>query len=81
MSEPFYCLDFKCKAFFTQLKYLQSLAVLVIDSQSIFFSWKKLIKNNHVYNRQDPHKQIALVFYTELHMINAHTRMQKYMQA
>lgn len=51
MSEPFYCLDFKCKAFFTQLKYLQSLAVLVIDSQSIFFSWKKLIKNNHVYNR------------------------------
>lgn len=31
-------------------------SLLFIDSQSIFFSWKKQIKNNDFCNRQDPHK-------------------------
>lgn len=49
-SESFYCLDLECKAFFIQQKYLLVVFVAVIgyllllESQSIFFSWKNQIE-------------------------------------
>lgn len=83
-SEPFYCLDLECRVFFIQQKYPLLVFVafigylLFLESQSIFFSWKKRIKNNHVCNRQDSCKQISLVFCTELHTVYIHSYIQKY---
>lgn len=67
-SEPFYCLDLECKAFFIQQKDLLIVFVAVIgyllflESQSILFSLKNKRKNNHMSNRQDKFNQISLVF-------------------
>lgn len=77
-SEPFYCLDFKCKAFLTQLKYLESLAIYWSQIANQFFFLEKtklkvimfIIDKTHI-------NRFLLVFSRELHTINVHTHMYK----
>lgn len=60
---------------------LQSLAIYYSQKANQFsFLGKTKLKNNHVCNRQDPCKQISLVFRPELHTIDIYAYIEKYTQ-